>query len=420
MTPPGFRDFLYSSDDPRIADLAGLDAYGYREFAKQDDFTGELIRGWTPLYFEEFTGVTADGTIQEGLFRVATAAPGEAAPTAAMVAAAEVLLAALPEARRAEIRYPEDAPEWQGWANPEFLQHDTGLRLEFEDEGVREAVFGLVAASFSPAGYELTRTLMRINGFLGDVVGLPGIMNEFSYNVALFGTPSLTEPWGWQLFGHHLAINCFVLGEQMVLTPVFFGAEPTLVDDGPFAGTTVFTERIDLGRRLMAALPDELRTRARVYESMVDPAMPAGRIHPGDERHLAGAFQDNRVIPLEGIRVAEMDPDARGLVEAILADFVSHLPDGPAAARRRELAEHLDETWFSWIGGWGPEDPFYYRLQSPVVVLELDHHTGVFLANDEPAPFHIHTVMRTPNGNDYGRALLREHRHDTTGTGDRA
>ena len=31
------------------------------------------------------------------------------------------------------------------------------------------------------------------------------------------------------------------------------------------------------------------------------------------------------------------------------------------------------------------------------------------LDNDQPARTHIHTVIRTPNGNDYGRDLLRQH-----------
>ena len=41
-------------------------------------------------------------------------------------------------------------------------------------EQTREAVFGLMAASLSASGYALARKLMRINGFLGDLVGLPG------------------------------------------------------------------------------------------------------------------------------------------------------------------------------------------------------------------------------------------------------
>ena len=53
--------------------------------------------------------------------------------------------------------------------------------------------------------------------------------------------------------------------------------------------------------------------------------------------------------------------------------------------------------------------PFYYRIQSPVVFIEFDHHAGVFLTNAEPAKFHVHTIVRTPNGNDYGVDLLRQH-----------
>jgi hypothetical protein len=43
------------------------------------------------------------------------------------------------------------------------------------------------------------------------------------------------------------------------------------------------------------------------------------------------------------------------------------------------------------------------------VFIEFDHHAGVFLTNAEPAKFHVHTIVRTPNGNDYGIDLLRLH-----------
>ena len=406
--PGAFRRFLYPPDDERMLGLRGLDAYAYREAAKQDGFTGELIRGWQPLYPSEFQGVTNDGSLIDGLFNLGPAAPGEEAPTAAMVDAATAALALLTPEQRARFSYPVDAAEWQSWANPEFMQHDTGLRLEFLDQGTRDAILALVDASLSARGAELVRTAMRINGFLGDIVELPGIMNEFSYNAALYGTPSLTEPWGWQLFGHHVAVNCLVVGSQLVVSPVFLGAEPDRIDTDSGGGVAVFDGRIARARDLLRALSPEQRARAVVYDAMVDPGMPPGRIHPGDERHLAGAFQDNRVIPYEGVRVAELDPTARDAARALAAEFVNLLPAGPAAARMREIEQHFDDTWFSWIGGTGDDDVFYLRLQSPVIVLELDHHCGVFLNNTEPAPFHIHTVVRTPNGNDYGRALVRQ------------
>ncbi|KAF1810521.1 hypothetical protein P152DRAFT_460656 [Eremomyces bilateralis CBS 781.70] len=51
------------------------------------------------------------------------------------------------------------------------------------------------------------------------------------------------------------------------------------------------------------------------------------------------------------------------------------------------------------------EDLFYYRIQSPVVVVEFDHHLGVFLRNTEPEMYHIYTIQTAPNGGEYGSAL---------------
>lgn len=404
-----FRQYLFPHDHPRLADVRGMDPYTYRKAAREEGtFTGGLVAGWTPLYRNEFRGVTEDGSLRANVYRFEPTRAGEEAPVAAMVAAARELLDVLDDEGRERISYPVDAPEWQTWANPEFMQFDTGLRLEFQSADVQQKTLALMAASLSPEGYELAHNMMLINGFLGEVVGLQSILNEFSYNVALYGTPHLSEPWGWQVYGHHMALNCLVVEGRMVISPAFLGAEPNEIDEGEHRGVESFVPRIDLGVELMATLTPEQRSTATVFEKMVDPAMPEGRVHPGDERHLAGAFQDNRVIPFEGIRVAELSPTAQELVWQVVEQFVGLLPVGPRAAKMREIREHLDDTWLSWIGGHQPGDVFYYRVQSPVVIAELDHHCGVFLDYDTPKTFHIHTVLRTPHGNDYGRAFLRQ------------
>jgi hypothetical protein len=40
----------------------------------------------------------------------------------------------------------------------------------------------------------------------------------------------------------------------------------------------------------------------------------------------------------------------------------------------------------------------------------------VVFANEEPTRHHVHSIVRTPNGNDYGIDLLRQHyeRHHQT------
>src|SRR6185312_5509676 len=333
-------------DHPRLAEVRGMDPYAYRDFARTPGtFTGGLVEGWTPLYKNEFRGVTEDGTLREGLYPFEPARPGEEAPVAAMVAAANDLLAVLDDDGRKRISFDVDAVAWQTWANPEFLQFDTGLRLDLQPAEVQEKALALVRASLSPEGFELAHAMMLINGFLGEVVDLTTVLNQWSYNLALYGEPDLRAPWGWQLFGHHAAVNCLVVEGRMQLSPVFLGAEPDEIDDGPRAGLRdVFTDRITLGTDLMAGLSDEQRAEATVYARMVDPAMPPGRVHPGDERHLAGAFQDNRVIPVEGVPVASLPDRAQALVLETVEAFVRLLPAGPRAARMREVREHLGET----------------------------------------------------------------------------
>ena len=83
-----------------------------------------------------------------------------------------------------------------------------------------------------------------------------------------------------------------------------------------------------------------------------------------------------------------------------------------ARVRMSEVEEHLDKAHFAWIGGTTEESVYYYRIHSPVILIEFDHQRRVApFRTTEPARDHIHTVIRTPNGNDYGKDLLRQHYH---------
>ncbi len=70
---------------------------------------------------------------------------------------------------------------------------------------------------------------------------------------SIFALPSTTEPWGWQLMGHHLAPNCAVIDGQLVLSPTFMGAEPNFADTGPFAHVHLFQDEENRGLALIRA-----------------------------------------------------------------------------------------------------------------------------------------------------------------------
>jgi len=284
-----------------------------------------------------------------------------------------------------------------------------GLRLDQTGERTRALTLEVLRASLSEWGFANAVGPMRLSAFLGQLLGAPGVLSEWAYSFRLYGRPSTTEPWGWQFWGHHLAINCLTIGGHMVLTPSFVGAEICYADAGPHKGLTLFRDEERLGLDLMNSLPEKFQAKARLGWSSAGEDLPEGRVHFADYLMLGGAYRDNRVVPFEGIEASRFSAVYRTRLLDLVEAYIGQMPDGPRQAKMEQFERHLDETHFCWIGGNGPSDPFYYRIQSPVVFVEFDHHPGVFLTNTKPLKFHVHTVIRTPNGGDYGIDLLRQH-----------
>ena len=128
--------------------------------------------------------------------------------------------------------------------------------------------------------------------------------------------------------------------------------------------------------------------------------------------NVGEAFKDNVVLDYAGIRAAEFTAQQKEQLLDLIGEYVRNMRDGHAQVKMDEVRRHLDETRFAWIGGTGPDSVFYYRIHSPVILIEFDHQTPIALRHLErgkPTREHIHTVVRTPNGNDYGKDLLRQH-----------
>ncbi|KAF2191546.1 hypothetical protein K469DRAFT_373683 [Zopfia rhizophila CBS 207.26] len=409
-----FRAHIPNLTTPRFTTAAKQDVYQYAEYFRVNHappWLFDLTEAWAKLYEEPFKGVTTDGTVREGLFGI----QDEDLDTDKIVEEAEKLLGELGEEEKRKLRYPINAREWRAWSNPEILLRPFGLRLEELSESTAQSILSLIQSSLSPEGYQKALSAMRINHFLGQLVGLPRIMNKYSYNFLLFGTPSVSSdsPWGWLLYGHHLCLSVFFKGAKIVISPTFTGAEPNIIDEGEWAGTEILHKEGNLGLKLMQSLKPEEQKKAQTYKLLRDPGMKqtgdltTDRWNKDDQRHLCGAFRDNRIVPYEGITVSSLTPQQQSLVLDIAHEFLLYLPEKSRKLRLEQIKRHFDETYFSWIGEYGDDDPFYFRIQSPVVILEFDHHSGVFLSNTEPAKFHTHTIVRTPNAGDYGQAIRR-------------
>jgi Protein of unknown function (DUF3500) len=105
-----------------------------------------------------------------------------------------------------------------------------------------------------------------------------------------------------------------------------------------------------------------------VYATFAD--LPHDLQGPVDGRHVGAAGQDNRVIPYEGLRVGALTGRQQALLRRLVEAWVSRLPGGPAQARTREIERHLADTHFAWYGPTDGTAAFYYRIHSPVVLIE--------------------------------------------------
>jgi hypothetical protein len=342
---------------------------------------------------EAFHGVTTDGEIVPGLFPLRATGVS----TEPMRTAANALIAVLTPEQRARTLFAAGDDEWRLWNNVHrYVRAGTSFQEMTAEQRAR--AYDMIRASLSARGFEKARNVMRLNGHLADVLDRPEEYGEFLYWLTIMGTPSATQPWGWQLDGHHLIVNYFVLGDQVVMTPTFMGSEPVIATGGRFAGTSVMQEEQDQGLAFMEMLDDTQRRRATL-----ETQKPRNNA-------LAQAFRDNLVLDYAGIRANELNPAQRDQLLRVVAEYVDNMSPGHARVRMAEVRDHLDDTWFAWIGAVGPDAAFYYRIQSPVILIEFDHQLPVALPGPRvPGREHVHSVVRTPNGNDYGRDLLRQH-----------
>jgi Protein of unknown function (DUF3500) len=345
---------------------------------------------------ENFKGVTTNGTVVPGLFAVRSTGVS----TEPVRKAAARFLGTLTKEQRARTEFAVDDPEWRKWMNQHFYIRQ-GTSFKEMTDAQRESAMGLLRASLSAKGLKLSRDIMHLNHTLGELNS-----NDFEqygdslYWITVMGTPSEKEPWGWQLDGHHLNINYFVMADQVVMTPTFMGSEPVIANSGKYAGTSVLQDEQNKALGFLKALDERQRGKAVIS------------LAKSGNNNVGEAFKDNIVLDYAGIRGSELSGAQKEQLLDVINEYVRNMREGHAKVRMDEIRKHMNDTWFAWVGGSEPTSVFYYRIQSPVILIEFDHQLPIALRHLDrrtPTREHIHTVVRTPNGNDYGKDLLKQH-----------
>ncbi len=377
----------YALGQSRNADRGDL-AEGYRRTSEARERAGLA---------EPFKGITTDGVIVPDLYSLAPTYKS----TDAVRNAAVRYMATLSDQQLVRTMFPVDDPQWRNWMNQGYYVRE-GVSMREMTSGQRDAALGLMRVSLSAKGFELTRNIMRLNETLAEMINDHLVDGEWGYYFTIMGEPSALEPWGWQFQGPHAIINYFVIGDQVVATPLFFGSEPTHATSGKYKGLSVLQKEQNDGLALVRSLPQLQQQQAILKFSKTG------------NNNLTEAFKDNVILDYAGLRANELPINARQSLRDLVQLYVSNMDEAHARVKMNEIDKHLDNTWFAWIGGTEADSVYYYRIQSPVVVIEFDHQAPANLDRfatdpDKATRQHIHTVLRTPNGNDYGKDLLRQH-----------
>jgi hypothetical protein len=320
-TLPGNSQATASSASPKRALRKGGGPAGYVENALK-------------AVAEPFKGITANGTVVSGLFSIEETS----IPTDSIRAAAEEFLASLNPEQRTSTLFPVDTVEWRKWSNIHRTLMRHGVPFFEMTDAQRDRALALLKDTLSTQGFATARDIMRLNETVMEMTGRLDEYGEDLYWLSVMGSPSATQPWGWQLDGHHLNINTFVLGDQMVMTPTFLGSEPVHAKSGKYAGIRVFNAEEEQGLAVIRTLSADQRNKAILSRDL--PREP-----------FTTAFRDNLELRYEGIRYDSLSSPQRDLLLRLVEVHVGRIRPGHAGIKMEEVKRHLQQTHFAWMGG---------------------------------------------------------------------
>tara|TARA_X000000950_G_C13853834_1_gene635750 strand:- start:402 stop:1613 length:1212 start_codon:yes stop_codon:yes gene_type:complete len=347
---------------------------------------------------EPYVGIFTENRNSRDLFQIRSTGVS----TLPIQKAAEIFLKGLSPSQQQITTFDINDEEWRKWSNVDNGVYDRqGVSIKELTSIQKKNAFKLIQESLSVKGFQLSKDIMKTDQTLKELNNGSLDYDEELYFFSIMGKPSSIEPWGWQLDGHHLVINYFILGDQVVMSPVFMGGEPIITTSGKYKGNTLFQDEQNFGLALMQSLTQEQQKEATI-----------SNVKTG-YNNVAQANKDNITLNYEGIQVSKFSIEQKQKLLDLIYLYISNIREGHNKVKMEEVIAYVDNTWFSWVGETNEDAVFYYRIHSPVVLIEFDHQrlVGVPNADDgKPSRNHIHTVVRTPNGNDYGKDLLKQHK----------
>ena len=307
-----------------------------------------------------------------------------------LVQKANNFLAALPAGMKEKAQYKFDDDERFNW---HFVPRSrNGVSFRDFNPAQRDAALDLLKTSLSMQGYQKATAIMELENVLREVEGrAPSdkYRDPQNYYLTIFGTPDNSKPWGWRFEGHHIALNFSSVSNRIESsTPSFFGSNPGIVRSGPEKGKQILKEETDLGFSLVNSFDaDKLK-----IVLISDTALP--------EIVSSNSRKASSLTPA-GLSYSSMNGEQKALFMKLLEVYVRNYELGFSNKLMEKIKKAgVEKLSFAWAGSLKPGAGHYYRIQGPMLLIELD--------NTQNNANHVHSVVRDLT-NDFGEDILREH-----------
>jgi len=292
------------------------------------------------------------------------------------------------------------------WNNlPVGLRARAGINVGNMNDNQRKLLHRILSASLSSQGYLKATSIMHLDNLLNWYYDSLFYKKEIdsaefkqlsdlkwshrNYYIAFFGLPA-DSTWGYKVEGHHLSINFTFVKGKLSVTPMFVGTDPAEFPNTEYAGWRVLGQEEDLGMKLINLLSPAQRKKATMSQDV-----------PMDI--ITSAESGKRLVDYWGFPAAEMNQLEKAVLKYIIREFVFNLEYDKAVEEYDKIEKAgVDKIYFGWIGSYEDHKPYYYILNGPTFIIELDNRG--FQNNGN----HIHAIWRE-KGNEYGEDVLKKH-----------
>lgn len=282
----------------------------------------------------------------------------------------------------ADASFPLGHKESYSWTNtpPGRNEDRGGIRFDALTTNQLTRFYEVLSVFLSDDGY--TKVSLITKATEAHISNInPSFWASNPYYIALFGNPETDGSWGFQLDGHHLALNFLVHGDTVFIVPALIGTRPAIVN-----GTEVLENERGNAFALLNSLNENQRTKA------IQTGRRGLQVGPGRSTDPFLNHDYSEFVGV-GLKASEMNATQKEHLRNLIKTYVYNLETEFADIWMADIDAGLDDTYFVWIGGTNNNDPIYYRVFNPAVWIEYNNESGLD---------HIHTIIRAPNGNDYG------------------